>query len=81
MAIALRIHLMQRRMAGSVTSHQTLNRIKHAVIIIIESGVIYSATVIILVGSFVSNNVTDYAWSGVTGSVIVSRYPSSPKSL
>lgn len=69
-AIALRIYLMQRRMAGSITSTTALNRVKRAVIIIVESGAIYSGSMFILVGSFVSNDVTDYAWSGVASSVI-----------
>jgi len=69
-AIALRIYLMQRRMASSITSTKALNRVKRAVIIIVESGAIYSGSMFILVGSFVSNDVTDYAWSGVASSVI-----------
>jgi len=69
-AIALKIFVMQRRMAGSLTSATALSRIRRAVIIIVESGALYSGSMIILVGSFVTNNVTDYAWSGVASSVI-----------
>jgi len=69
-AISLRIYLLQRRMAGSMTSNQALNRLKRAMIIIVESGAIYSATMLLFVGTFISNNVTDYGWSGVIGSVI-----------
>jgi len=69
-AIALKIYIMQRRIAGSITSVTALSRIRRAVIIIVESGALYSGFMIILVGSFVTSNVTDYAWSGVASSVI-----------
>lgn len=63
-AIALRIWLLQRSMMH-VTFTSTLSRIRRATIIIIESGALYSASMIILVGSFVANHVADYGWSGV----------------
>jgi hypothetical protein len=63
-AIAFRLLFLQRTMKHEMYT-STLSRVRRAIIIIIESGAIYSCSMVILVGAFVTNNVTDYGWSGV----------------
>jgi hypothetical protein len=63
-AIAFRLLFLQRTMKHEMHT-STLSRVRRAIIIIIESGAIYSCSMAIFVGAFATSNVTVYGWSGV----------------